>query len=80
MKWLTKEVNNLKEIIKNKVIKKNNEFNLLNKSQIFLEDEEKNNSDYKRNKKEDKYLDVDLNNNSLANSIKKRKNHFLMKM
>jgi hypothetical protein len=46
-KWLTEEVNNLKEIIKNKVIKKNNEFNLLNKSQIFLEDEEKNSNEPK---------------------------------
>ena len=74
-KWLTEEINNLKEIIKN-----NNEFNLLNKSQDSFEKEEKVKSEHKRNKKEDKYLDVDLNNNLFANSIsflsKKRKNLF----
>ena len=79
-KWLTEEINNLKEIFKNKVIKNNNEFNLLNKSQDSFEKEEKIKSEHKRNKKEDKYLDVDLNNNPFANSIsflsKKRKNLF----
>ena len=79
-KWLTEEINNLKEIINNNFINNNNEFNLLNKSQDSFEKEEKNKSEYKRNKKEDKYLDVDLNSNPFSNSIsflsKKRKKLF----
>jgi hypothetical protein len=53
---------------------------LLNRSQDSFEKEEKNKSEYKRNKKEDKYLDVDLNSNPFSNSIsflsKKRKKPF----